>query len=171
MHCNDALLPLLSTKVGFFTELRLTDKAARQLLYVFPKIIKYKGSMKGIELVTNIFGRIMNTEVSAIQDKSDLSTVVITFTEQTPDVSLLYSLLDYVRPTGMIINYEVKSVDNIILEYSVADSVDIKYIFGQNNVISNKDSHYLSNVNYVISTQQGVLKTPEESTSEEITNE
>ena len=35
MHCNDALLPLIATKVGFFTDVNLTNYSHRKVLSAF----------------------------------------------------------------------------------------------------------------------------------------
>lgn len=129
MNCNDTLLPLLATKVGFFTDLNLTSKADRQILSAFPHIIKYKGSMKAIELITNLFEHIMNTTVDIETEAQDKNYVRIVFKERTPNVDMLYTLLNYVRPTGMIVDYVVRNeLSNIYADYTTEDFVTISNI-------------------------------------------
>ena len=126
MRCNDTLLPLIAKKVGFFTDLKLTSNADRQILSAFPYIINYKGSLKGIELVANVFERIMNTKVTVETDEEDSSRVTIVFDSYAPDVSLLYSLLDYIRPTGLVIDYRIQNKLKFDVDYETYDQVSIR---------------------------------------------
>lgn len=107
MYCNDAVLPLIATKVGFFTDLRLTSKADRQILSAFPHIMKFKGSLQGIQLVANLFERIVNTNVYLEYDSEDKNKILICFEDYAPNISLLTALLDYIRPTGLLIDFRV----------------------------------------------------------------
>lgn len=125
MRCNDALLPLIATKVGFFTDLKLTNKSDRKVLSAFPYIIRYKGSAYGIELVTNLFEQITNTKVSIQKDSEDSSHLTIVFEDYTPNVDLLYSLLEYIRPTGLLIDYKVYSNVEVAADFVTDDSVRV----------------------------------------------
>lgn len=109
MRCNDKLLPLIATKVGFFTDLNLTNKSDRQLLSAFPYIVRYKGSLKGIELVAHLFERIMNVKVEVESNSDDRNRVTLKFHDYPPNVSLLYALLNYIRPTGLFVDYAIIS--------------------------------------------------------------
>lgn len=128
MRCNDLLLPLVATKVGFFTDLNLTSKADRICLSAFPYIIKYKGSLQGITLVANVFEQITNTNVGVQLDKDDSSHVTITFEDYTPDIDLLYSLLSYIRPVGLLIDYVVRSDVNTVAEHTMSDTVRVRVL-------------------------------------------
>ena len=155
MRCNDKLLPLLATKVGFFTDLNLTSKADRQILSAFPHIIKYKGSMKSIELVTNLFQHIMNTEVYIETDEFDKNYIKIVFKDRTPNVDILYALLEYVRPTGLIIDYVVRNeLSDLQADYTTTDRVSVDNIpqETETSVISqvspNEDQDTISNIGF-----------------------
>lgn len=126
MRCNDILLPLIAKKVGFFTDLKLTSNADRQILSAFPYIINYKGSLKGINLVANVFERIMNTKVTVDTDQDDSSRITIVFDNYAPDVTLLYSLLEYIRPTGLVIDYMIRNNMNFDTDYETYDQVSIR---------------------------------------------
>lgn len=126
MRCNDALLPLIAKKVGFFTDLKLTSNADRQLLSAFPYIINYKGSLAGIQLVANLFERIMNTKVTVELNYEDSSRVTIVFDKYAPNVTLLYSLLDYIRPTGLIVDYRIQSTLKFDVDYETYDEISIR---------------------------------------------
>lgn len=143
MRCNDTILPLIATKVGFFTDLKLTSYADRLILSAFPYIIKYKGSFNGIKLVTNLFERIMNTKVDSQQDEEDPNHVTIIFDEYTPNLELLYSLLDYVRPAGLLIDYIVRSELSFTADYEMDDKVKIVELDPTNALVET-----VSNIGY-----------------------
>lgn len=104
LRCNENLLTLLSTKVGFFTKSQFTDDIYRSIICVFPTLIKYKGSLSAIILITNLFGRLMNTNVD-VTYSSDDGVITVGFEEELTNTELLFSLLEYVRPTGVFIEY------------------------------------------------------------------
>lgn len=142
MHCNDKLLPLIATKVGFFTDLNLTNYADRQVLSAFPYIIKYKGSLMGIQLVANLFQRIMNVNSFVEQDPVDNHRVVIKFEDYSPNVQLLYALLDYIRPTGVVVDYEIiTKTPESATEFIITDNVTITDIYREPSEIL-KDEYY-----------------------------
>ena len=112
MKCNEQLLPLLATKLGIFDNLKLTDLQYRQILSAFPYIIRYKGSPTAIQLVLRLFGRMYNTKLELettdnIVD-SESGTITLLLNDALPNMRLLYTLLDYVRPTGILIDYAVR---------------------------------------------------------------
>ena len=144
MRCNDAILPLIASKVGFFTDLNLTSKADRQILSAFPHIIRYKGSIKGVQLVSNLFERIMNTNVSVELDDTAKNRVIIVFDNYTPNIDLLSSLLEYIRPTGLLIDYAVKTDLKFGSDYVSSDVVTIRTLRGTD--VSGKDLEYVAQV-------------------------
>ena len=48
-QCNERLLPLLQTKLGFFTNVKISSDDLRVILKAFPTIVRNKGSRTGIE--------------------------------------------------------------------------------------------------------------------------
>ena len=134
LNCNNNLLPLLSTKLGFFNDLDLVDKQYRKTLAAFPQIIKYKGSMNGIKLIVSLFERLTNTEVGIVglghkEEKINQTpdSIEIQFNTYSPNTSLLQALLEYVRPTGLFIDYAV--IGNIPSNedvYTQQDNVTVK---------------------------------------------
>lgn len=125
MRCNDRILSLIATKVGFFTNLNLTDITFRKILSAFPYIIKYKGSLKGIKLVANLFERITNTSVT-IDNNADRISVI--FENSTENVQLLYHLMEYIRPTGTFVDYIVRSKTEYASDYVTSDKVNVRRI-------------------------------------------
>ena len=126
MRCNESLLPLLATKIGFFTDLNLTDKSFRTILTAFPYIIKYKGSIKGIELTTNLFGRIMNTPIHLDSSQIHLQIITVVFQDIIPDLNLLQALLEYIRPTGLLVEYKVQSNVKSKENHTVSEKINIR---------------------------------------------
>ena len=127
-RCNNRLLPLIGTKVGLFKELRVNNYMYRKILTSFPYIMRYKGSLYAIQLVANLFERLMNTRVSVdvYQEFKDLNTVTLIFEESSPDITLLNTLLDYVKPTGVYINYAVRTKATLTSDYVTSDTIQIK---------------------------------------------
>lgn len=141
MRCNDKLLPLIATKVGFFTDLNLTNYADRQVLSAFPYIIKYKGSLMGIQLVANLFERIMNVKSSV--EQKDRNRVVIKFEDYSPNVKLLYALLDYIRPTGLIIDYEVVTkTPKSSADFGISENIKVITVDSEPSEILGKEAPY-----------------------------
>lgn len=148
MRCNDKLLPLIATKVGFFTDLNLTNYADRQVLSAFPYIIKYKGSLMGIQLVANLFERIMNVKSSV--EQKDRNKVVIKFEDYSPNVKLLYALLDYIRPTGLVIDYEVVTkTPESSTDFGISEKITVTPIDPEPSEILRKEKpYYNSNLGF-----------------------
>lgn len=124
-RCHDSLLPLISTKVGFFTNTRLTDIAHRKILAAFPYIVRYKGSLKGLQLIANLLGTILNTSVTLKQDDVDKNLIIFSFDTYAPDFALLDDMLSYMRPTGFLIDYEITSSTTSQHDYAVSDFVKV----------------------------------------------
>lgn len=184
LRCNENLLNLLSTKVGFFTKSQFTDNIYRSIICVFPTLIKYKGSFSAIILIANLFGRLMNTNVDVTYSSED-GVITIGFEEElTTNTELLFSLLEYVRPTGVFIEYKYKTkmappeesfepTDEIsirkvkTIQASVVSASDV--IIGDNEIIELRpDSNWNtnSNIGFV-----DVLKVTEENDDNNILNQ
>lgn len=123
MRCNNRLLPLIGSKVGLFSELKLNNYMYRKILSGFPYIMKYKGSIHGVQLVANLFERLMNTSVYIEQDPEDNNNLTLVFEGASPDITLLNVLLNYIKPTGVFINYAVRTTSEVSSDYSTSDSV------------------------------------------------
>lgn len=122
--CNNVLLPLIGTKVGFFTQSKHTDATLRKVLAAFPYIMKYKGSKEGLYLVLNLFERITNTKVS-LQETDDPNNIIIRFYNYMINVELLYELIEYIRPTGLMFTIEFKQDVRFASDYELTDVVNI----------------------------------------------
>lgn len=135
-QCLSSILPLLQTKVGFFTENTLQDKELRYAIEAFPYIVKKKGSREGIIECLNLFLQVNNILKSSQViitnesiNKEDEYTIKILIESEVKDISLLEELIKYIVPTGYLVSYiftdtqklDIQNYDNI----SAADIVII----------------------------------------------
>ena len=124
-ECNDSLLPLLSTKVGFFSNNELPEDIYRKVLSAFPIINRYKGSLEALKLVIYLFEQIVNTDIS-YELKSDSAEII--FKTYCSYTDLLLDLLDYVRPCGYIINWHVEmSTGKLATDFIQTDNVTVNH--------------------------------------------
>lgn len=160
LKCDARLLPLLKTKVGFFSDVEVDDKDLRKILVSFPHIIKYKGSRKSINYIINLYSRLFQSTGRFINIRQDNSNYVIEVYSDTPvqKTELLVELLRYVIPAGYTVDYystkEVKIYQtvktNSVINYSktesfesVDGSIKTRYV---SKVVIRKDSDNLSNI-------------------------
>lgn len=109
--CRTAVLSLLQTKLGFFTNKQVTDDALRYVLTAFPIMVKNKGSLKAIQQAVNVFFKINGlrnavkvwtvSEASKVYDTwVNDHTIIIGINSTVKDISLLEELFKYIMPTG-----------------------------------------------------------------------
>lgn len=106
------VLPLLQTKVGFFTNKVVDDESLRGILGAFPIILKNKGSLLGIKQAVNVWLKIAHLETSVDvsiftktggyigQVEIHPYTVAVGIRSRTKDLTILKEILKYVIPTG-----------------------------------------------------------------------
>lgn len=122
-HCNEAILDLLGSKVGFFSSLKLTDSTYRKVISAFPYIIRYKGSKTGLQLILNLFMHITNSRLT-MREEQYPSTITIIFHDYMLNLDLLKALVEYVRPVGLLINYEFITHLDTDADYVLKDTVN-----------------------------------------------
>lgn len=113
--CNDTILPLVATKVGFFANLNLTDDISRKILATFPYILRYKGSIQAIQLVINLFERVVDTRIN-VSISEDKSVITLILPKRSSREDLLHALLEYVRPCGAFIEYMIRVEESLEVE-------------------------------------------------------
>lgn len=164
-YCNEQLLPLLATKVGLFDNISATDTQYRHILAAFPYIIRYKGCYEGIRLILNLFARMHNTSLSL--DTSMIheeGVVTILLDKVVPNLNVMNTLLNYIRPVGTIITYAIKTEISSSDSYKYIDH-DVKVVVPPSDsnevsvVIRSEDADYtrLNNIG------TSILHSPEES--------
>ena len=111
MKCRSSMLALLQTKLGFFTNKKLTDEALRYVLTAFPIMVKNKGSLKSIKQAVNVFFKVYGirseVQVWLVSEQTTMfdtiindHTIVIGINSTVQDVSLLEEIFRYILPTG-----------------------------------------------------------------------
>lgn len=102
---KDRLLELMCTRVGFFPKAQIDSNSLRYIVANFPYILKYKGSLKGIESAVTIALKCANAEIDAIisssNDIENAGIVDIALSEYI-DTTVLDELMQYVLPAGYI---------------------------------------------------------------------
>lgn len=100
--CQDAVLDLLATRKGFFTNKTFNTKLYRALLDGFPYIQKYKGSKLGVEMAVSLILRLDGLLDSAeISIDNESNNVTITTNYEVINKLALDELMRYILPIGM----------------------------------------------------------------------
>lgn len=147
-QCLSSILPLLQTKVGFFTENTLQDKELRYAIEAFPYIVKKKGSREGIIECLNLFLQVNNILKSSQViitnesiNKEDEYTIKILIESEVKDTSLLEELIRYIVPTGYLVSYIFTDTQKLdIQNYNNISAADIVIIDNNKNSSLRKNS-------------------------------
>ena len=101
LKANDRILELMCTKIGFFTKYDFDADVLRAILSTFPYIIKYKGSIKGIELAVSTILKLEgnNLPPKILIDNTE-HIINIYISTSIFNTNALDELLDYVIPIG-----------------------------------------------------------------------
>ena len=104
--CPAEMLPLLKTKLGFYTNKRFLDDELREILKAFPYLIKWKGSKRAIKSAVYLFLRAMkiHTESSVVVNNTDY-TITVKIKSSVIDTSILDELFRYILPVGYQVTY------------------------------------------------------------------
>jgi len=107
---NNNLLPLLQTKVGFWSDFEFPDDAIRLVCDVFDLIVRKKGSRTGIVEAIEIYLRSIGISTDFdifIQNKdvdgNPMYRIEIGINALWHDYTLLAEILKYIIPTGYIL--------------------------------------------------------------------
>lgn len=125
-YCNESLLELLQTKVGLFDKLNVNTTDLRKILAALPSIIPYKGSLKGIQSVVNLYLRLCSVKSSSII-YTNPSTYVIELSTDAPlkNLDLLYKLMYFIVPSGFKFEYYQSTINNPVTEFIQTDFIDV----------------------------------------------
>ena len=139
--CDASLLPLLRTKLGFFSEVEFPEKDLRYILRAFPYIMRNKGSKRAIEQAVYAF--MHSKGISAdfkITGDSVKHRVSIYISSLSTDTLMLEEMLKYVIPAGFSVDYVFYN------PYSVSN--DFEYMsIGHSLVASDLDASVLRGSN------------------------
>jgi len=145
-QCNERLLPLLQTKLGFFTKEKISGEDLRLILRAFPTIVRNKGSKTGItqavQVYLKLFGLDVDSEVTITNkvftdgkyDDERSYIVDIAVSDKLTDTSILTEILRYVIPAGYKLRYSYKSKGKRETIITATDRVEIVYGDSPNSV-------------------------------------
>ena len=138
-QCNERLLPLLQTKLGFFTKEKISGEDLRLILRAFPTIVRNKGSKTGItqavQVYLKLFGLDVDSEVTITNkvftdgkyDDERSYIVDIAVSDKLTDTSILTEILRYVIPAGYKLRYSYKSKGKRETIITATDRIEIVY--------------------------------------------
>ena len=152
-QCNERLLPLLQTKLGFFSNKNFTTPQLRAVLMSFKQVVNDKGSEAGIREAIEVFLKISNASTKSEIRRLNVDTSVsedaiktrlvnnyivdVGIESNILDVTILTELLKYVLPAGYRLQYSFySSFDNV----SVVNEKDVLNIIFLSNVSSSEGS-------------------------------
>lgn len=139
-NCRSSMLPLLQTKLGFFTYKDYDDSSIRSVLEGFPVMLKYKGSIKAITYAINAFLKLNNifSPVTVIYQKEPMllsngymipeCTLVIGIQSALQDTSLLEEVFRYILPAGIGYYFYFYSSLDSISQLLTSDTASILYV-------------------------------------------
>jgi len=124
-ECETRILPLLKTKLGFFTNYDMDDGILRWILRGFPYIIKNKGSLTSIQQAIYVFLKALNIKTKVIikivnTDSAEMEgsivvpnhTILIAIESAVQEFYVLEELFKYIMPVGYQYSfYFYKSLD------------------------------------------------------------
>lgn len=118
-------LDRLKSKLGFYTDHHYDERSLRLALTVFPFIIRYKGSRKGITMCVNAFLKYIGVRgVTKIDIYNEHETYAYTVRIGVPtnitNTTLLTDLLSYILPPGYLVEiyfYKTGSTTKDILHF------------------------------------------------------
>lgn len=136
--CNDKLLPLLQTKLGFFSNRSFTSTELRIILSAFKQMVRDKGSILGIREAIEIYLKIIDAKthykINFVNKEKDndliLNSYIITVSleGQLSQLSTLSELLKYVLPAGYKIKYELYRDISKVTKVTTDNCVTIQFI-------------------------------------------
>ena len=144
------ILPLLQTKLGFFTNKDFNSATLRYILEVFPILVKEKGSIDAIKKLLNAFIKINNIRsvvtVSYVEKATILNdvsipdhTVVVGFggSSSVKNVDILKEVMKYILPAGFFIYfYYYVDISDQFAPDQFASNTNAKILFVSNNANS-----------------------------------
>ena len=134
---RNSILPLLSTKLGFFTNLEINDDKLRTILGGFPLIVRKKGSLLAIKETLNLYLKAehikcniivtYNSETTTIGDEIILDHTLSIGSDKTlANPQILQEIFKYILPIGFRLRfYSFKSLELETTQLELNDDVII----------------------------------------------
>lgn len=136
---RNSILPLLATKLGFFTDLEINDQKLRILLGGFSSIVRNKGSLLAIKQTLNLYLKAEHIKCNIIITSNNVTTTIgdVTVLDHTISIGsdktlknpqILQEIFKYILPIGFRVRfYSFKSLDTETIALESNDDVTILY--------------------------------------------
>lgn len=155
MQIRESFLPLLQTKLGFFSEKQYSGTKLRYILGAFPTLVKNKGSMYAVKGAINAYIKAIGIEPNIIiwYTKTAISqnginipdhSLIIGIEGQLEDLAILYDVFRYIIPTGIgyyFYFYETMTAEDKLVLNDYANLVFVSDAI--NGRIRNITEHYI----------------------------
>lgn len=151
-HLRNVMLPLLATKLGFFSDLILEDRSLRLILESLPYFLKYKGAFEGVREVVNLYLKIMNQTASVLISYSSEGvgnildhTIQFGADVEFTNLALFDTLLNLVLPVGFNkYFYYFATLDTVETAISQIDEIIVlgKIISTSSSILRNTNNAY-----------------------------
>lgn len=140
-YCNQKLIPLLQTKLGFYSDISIPSEDLRLILKAFPFLVKNKGSLTGItgalriflkvigsdaEYEVKVLNKVYSSDGKYLEDES--YTINISTSEILTNTAVLDQILKYVVPAGYIVKYTYKNTSDTITKIDYQDKTRIQIV-------------------------------------------
>lgn len=152
--CRDIMLPLLQTKLGFFSKKEIDNYSLRYILQTFPDLVKNKGSLKAIKDTIATYLKIINSRseitIYYVKDGMDLDNgyhvpdniVLVGINTGFQDMLLLEEIFKYILPVGIGYYFYFYSTLSYQDKLKLQDSAELLYV-SHNINDSLRESDYL----------------------------
>lgn len=168
-RCKSTVLPLLQTKIGFFTPEVYDDDTLRHVISGFPIMVKNKGSLLAIQQAVNMFLKIFDIRTKVIVQYTTSETTMydIHINDHTiligvqsalnKGTKLLTDMMRYAMPTGFgIYIYYYQSLEDITEVLFNEDATLLFVTDGINSNVRTKLSSEFPNIQELPWTQKAV---------------
>ena len=148
-QCNERLITLLQTKLGFWTNVEISAEKLRTILKGFVCAVRNKGSVTGVEMAVQLFLKIMkiksnvHIEVVNESDTQDPYTIMIGTEEHLGDTTILDEILKYIIPAGY--NYKYVFYASTSYETPLEYLDDVNIITGDQSLLGAVRTTYVNN--------------------------
>lgn len=138
-----SMLPLLQTKLGFFTKNQLDDTQVRYILQVFPDLLRNKGSLSAIKKLLNMCLKLNNISGSYTINYSDQAsiingvsidshTIIVGIDTIIQSTEILNELARYILPAGF--SFYVFFFKNLNELQNIYMNDDVKLLYSSSNL-------------------------------------
>jgi hypothetical protein len=182
-ECRNSVLPLLQTKLGFQTNMKLDSESLRYILDAFPDMVRHKGSLLGIKRAVNTWLKSIELETQVYIDVFNILggpysgntvggyigqteipqyTIAIGISGNPRDYSLLQEILKYIIPAGYRLYFyffKSFSTEQTPTLHPLDERVSLVHISDDVNAVVRNSVHDTETINETtINTVEGDLR-------------